>query len=70
LVLKDRGKIRQVEAALADIDPPLFRVRFVSSIPRTALGKPVRAQLRRLLLAAGTEGVWVRSSPRSDSPMP
>ena len=65
LVLKDRGKIRQVEAALADIDPPLFRVRFVPSIPRTALGKPVRAQLRRLLLAPGAEGVWVRSSPPS-----
>jgi fatty-acyl-CoA synthase len=52
VVLKDRGKIAEAEATLNGFDPPLSRVKFVPSIPRTALGKPLRSQLWHLLMSS------------------
>ncbi|MEU5102958.1 MULTISPECIES: class I adenylate-forming enzyme family protein [unclassified Streptomyces] len=60
VVLKDRDKVREAAEALAQFDPPLFRIRYVSSIPRTSLGKPLRDQIWHLLMDSDAEGVWLR----------
>ncbi|WP_173055801.1 class I adenylate-forming enzyme family protein [Phytohabitans houttuyneae] len=51
VVLGDGGGEPEAFAAVAGIGPPISRVRVVSAIPRTPVGKPIRAELWRLLTA-------------------
>lgn len=49
VVLWAPGDAEEVQATLARSEPEFDVVRFVTAIPRTALGKPVRAQLWQML---------------------
>lgn len=49
VVPKAPENAEEIRAALARFDPAFDTIRFVSLIPRTALGKPIRAQLWQLL---------------------
>jgi acyl-coenzyme A synthetase/AMP-(fatty) acid ligase len=51
VVARAPGDAEAIRSALARFDPDFDVVRFVASIPRTALGKPVRTRLWQLLRA-------------------
>ncbi|MEV7040436.1 class I adenylate-forming enzyme family protein [Amycolatopsis sp. NPDC051061] len=56
IVVEHPAKTAEVRAALASFDPAIAKIAFVSSIPRTALGKPIRSRMWHMLTAAGAQG--------------
>lgn len=52
VVARAPDRSEEIRTALTGFEPPFDTIRFVASIPRTALGKPIRARLWQLLTAS------------------
>lgn len=52
VVASSPDKAEEIRAAVTGFEPAFYAVRFVTSIPRTALGKPIRARLWKILTAS------------------